>query len=64
MTYSVYYYRSVSDLSELAGMECVSFDSKRKLLEHVRATKKKIASECKYRYPRDVVYYRIEERSI
>lgn len=64
MEAEVLYYRRVMDLSELALCEVKEFGSKSQMMKHIRATKKRIAEECKYRFPRDNVYYLIKERSI
>ena len=55
MKCEVLYYRVVSGLSELAPREVFECSSKTALEKHVRQVKKEIASECKYRWPRDTV---------
>lgn len=55
MKCEVLYYRVVSGLSELAHREVFECSSKTALEKHVRQVKKEIASECKYRWPRDAV---------
>lgn len=61
MKVEVLYYRRVMDLSELALREVEEFGSKSQMTKHVRETKKRIAEDCKYRFPRDSVYYLIRE---
>lgn len=55
MKYEALYYRVVSGLSELAHRETFECSSKSAMERHVRQIKKEIASDCKYRWPRDVV---------
>lgn len=61
MKREVLYYRYVCGLSELALREVKEFANKTKMMKHVRETKKRIAEECHYRFPRDNVYYVIKE---
>ena len=61
MKAKIKYVRSLrGGLCELAKYEELEFESKTQMMKHVRETKKKIAEECHYRWPRDVVNYVLE----
>lgn len=61
MKYQVSYYRVVGDLSELARIETFECPSKTAATKHIRETKKKLASDCVYRFPRDVMRVVVKE---
>jgi hypothetical protein len=61
MKVEIQYIRSCGDLNEHVLYEELEFSSKTQALKHARETKKKIASECHYRFPRDIVNYIIKE---
>ena len=61
MKFEIQYIRSCGDLNEHVLYEELEFNSKTQALKHARETKKKIASECHYRFPRDIVNYIIKE---
>ncbi len=62
MKVEIQYFRSVcGGLNEHVLYEEKEFKNKTQMLKHARATKKKIASECKYNIKRDHVSYIIKE---
>jgi len=62
MKVEIEYIRSVmGTLNEHVLHETKEFENKTQLMNHVRKTKKEIASECHYRFPQDVVRYVIRE---
>ena len=62
MKVEIQYIRSVCFFFYLHLLyEELEFKNKTQMMKHVRETKKKIASECHYRFPQDVVNYIIKE---
>lgn len=62
MKVEIQYIRSVGGcLNEHVLYEELEFKNKTQMMKHVRETKKKIAGECHYRFPQDVVNYIIKE---
>ena len=56
----VEYYRTIfSGLNAIVKVEDLELPTKKDIYNHVRAEKKRIASECKWNTPRDIVNYRI-----
>ena len=56
----VEYHRAIcGGLNELVKVEDLELPTKKDIYNHVRAEKKKIASECRYNTVRDNIFYKI-----